>query len=151
MPAHDASTPGYIREEVNFKPAPSQRVGGLILGSGVQVDGIVQKIDTFLESRLRGSTSDRVSSETQEQTYQQLEGLIGELGDNGLSSSIRRVDLLRGCFRLVSISRSTTIDDRSDASESGPSSSPTMPETAIPIPRQLTLACSWNCTKRFAA
>ena len=28
----NANTPGYIREEVNFKPAPSQRVGGLVLG-----------------------------------------------------------------------------------------------------------------------
>src|SRR5690348_4399401 len=84
----NANTPGYIREEVALTPAPTQRNGNLLLGLGVQVTAIVQKIDHFVEERLRGSTSDRVSAETQEQTFQQLEGLLAELGDSDLSTSM---------------------------------------------------------------
>ena len=84
----NANTPGYIREEVNFQSAPTQRVGNLLLGLGVNVDGVVQKVDQFLEERLRGATSDAVSSDTQKQTFEQLEGLIAELGSTDLSTSL---------------------------------------------------------------
>ena len=84
----NANTPGYIREEVNLLPGPTQRVGGLLLGMGVNVQSVVQKIDHFLEERLRGSVSDKTGAETLEQTYTQLEGLINELGDTDLSSSL---------------------------------------------------------------
>ena len=84
----NANTPGYIREEVALKPGPTQRVGRLLVGSGVEVEAVVQKIDLFLEERLRRSVSDRASSETQEETYVRLEGLIGELGDTDLSTSL---------------------------------------------------------------
>ena len=84
----NANTPGYIREEVILSPAPTQRVGGLLLGLGVEVTAVVQKIDLFLEERLRASVSDRASSEAQEETYLQLEGLIGELSDTDLSTSL---------------------------------------------------------------
>jgi flagellar hook-associated protein 1 FlgK len=84
----NANTPGYIREEIVLSPAPSQKSGGLLLGLGVQVEAIVQKIDLFLEERLRGSVSDRASSEAQEELYVQLEELIGELTDTDLSTSL---------------------------------------------------------------
>ncbi|MBX3415426.1 MAG: flagellar hook-associated protein FlgK [Pirellulales bacterium] len=84
----NANTPGYIREEVVFAPAPTQQLGRLLLGLGVQVNGIVQKIDHFLEERLRGATSDRANASTQRDSYLQLEGLIGELSSTDLSSSL---------------------------------------------------------------
>ena len=84
----NANTPGYIREEVHFSPAPTQRQGNLMLGLGVEVKAVVQKIDRFLEERLRGSVSDMADAETQESSYTQLEGLIGELGDTDLSTSL---------------------------------------------------------------
>ncbi len=84
----NANTPGYIREEVVFAPAPTQRYGKLLLGLGVEVKAVIQKIDLFLEERLRGSVSDRVDAETQESSYTQLEGVIGELSDTDLSTSI---------------------------------------------------------------
>ena len=84
----NANTPGYIREEVNFVPAPTQRYGGLLLGLGVMVDSIQQKIDLFIEGRLRGATSDRASTQTQQQTYFQLEALLGGLSDTGLATSL---------------------------------------------------------------
>lgn len=84
----NANTPGYIREEVALAPALPQRLGDLLLGTGVDVQAVVQKIDLFLEQRLRGSLSDRIDAETQESSYLQLEQAIGELGDTDLSTSI---------------------------------------------------------------
>jgi len=84
----NANTPGYIREEVNFSPAPTQKIGDLLLGLGVDVTGVTQKIDKFLEERLRNATADRSNSEVKEKVYFQLEGLIGELSDTDISTSL---------------------------------------------------------------
>ena len=84
----NANTPGYIREEVLLTPGPTQKYGGVLLGTGVQVEAVFQKIDRFLEERLRGSVSDRASSEAQEEAYIQLEGLVNELTDTDLSTSL---------------------------------------------------------------
>jgi flagellar hook-associated protein 1 FlgK len=84
----NANTPGYLREEVVLTPAPTQKYGGLLLGLGVEVQAIIQKVDYFLEDRLRDATSDRAGSEVVEEAYSQLEGLINELGDTDLSSSL---------------------------------------------------------------
>jgi flagellar hook-associated protein 1 FlgK len=84
----NADTPGYIREEAVLVPAPPQRIGKLLLGTGVEVQAVVQKIDQFLEERFRRSVSDRVDAETQESTYLQLEAVIGELGDADLSTAM---------------------------------------------------------------
>jgi flagellar hook-associated protein 1 FlgK len=84
----NADTPGYIREEAVLVPAPPQRIGKLLLGTGVEVQAVVQKIDQFLEERFRRSVSDRVHAETQESSYLQLEAVIGELGDADLSTAM---------------------------------------------------------------
>jgi len=84
----NANTPGYIREEAVLVPGPSQEYAGVLLGMGVRVEAVVQKIDRFLEERLRGSVSERASSETQEEAYIELEGLVNELTDTDLSTSL---------------------------------------------------------------
>jgi flagellar hook-associated protein 1 FlgK len=84
----NANTPGYIREEVVFSTAPTQRLGKLLLGLGVEVEAVVQKVDHFLEQRLRTATSERSSNEVEEQTYLELEALYAELGDTDLSTAL---------------------------------------------------------------
>ena len=84
----NANTPGYIREETVFSPAPTQRLGPLLLGLGVQVKAVVQKIDNFLEERLRGAVSEKASAEAQENTFTQLEQIIGELTDTDISTAM---------------------------------------------------------------
>src|SRR5207249_3945504 len=84
----NSNTPGYIREDVVLAPTTTQRLGNLLLGTGVQVKAVVQKIDEFLEERLRGSDSDLASAQTQKDAYTQLESLLGELGDSDLSTSL---------------------------------------------------------------
>ena len=84
----NANTPGYIRQRPVFTPAPTQLIGDLPLGLGVQVDAIVQQSDKFLSDRLRAAVSDLAGSESQEEAYIQLEALIGELTDTDISSSL---------------------------------------------------------------
>jgi flagellar hook-associated protein 1 FlgK len=86
----NADTPGYIREEAILRPAPAVQYGSLLMGMGVEVDSIVQKIDKFLEQRLRGTISDRANAETQEENSVQLEAIVGELGDNDLSTAMNK-------------------------------------------------------------
>lgn len=84
----NVNTPGYIREEVQFETAPVQKKGDLVLGLGVSVTGVVQKVDAFLQERMRTASSEAANSATQEETFVQLESLIAELGDTDLSTSM---------------------------------------------------------------
>lgn len=84
----NANTPGYVRQEVVLTEAPTVRIGNLLLGSGVRVLGIIQRGDQFLDNQLRGAISDLANGVTQEQAYRQLEGLLGELNDTDLSTSL---------------------------------------------------------------
>lgn len=84
----NANTPGYIRQNLILTPGPTQRYGGLLLGLGVNVAAVVQQTDRFLEERVRNAASDLANSQTQDNTYVQLESLIGELSDTDLSTSL---------------------------------------------------------------
>ena len=84
----NANTPGYIRQSLVLTPAPTQRYGGLLLGLGVSVAAVKQQTDRFLEERVRNANSDLSNSAAQEDTYVQLESLIGELSDTDLSTSL---------------------------------------------------------------
>jgi flagellar hook-associated protein 1 len=78
----NANTPGYIRQEAVYVPAPVQRQGSLILGTGVLVDSIVQKLDTFVQERLVGARGDRANAELQEAAYRDLEVLLNEISSD---------------------------------------------------------------------
>jgi len=84
----NANTPGYIRQRLLQKAGPTYHYGGLLLGTGVQVEGIVQVIDKFLAERMRNATSDLAGTEAQADAYAGLEAIINELGDSDLSSSL---------------------------------------------------------------
>ncbi len=84
----NAGTPGYIREEVQLAAGSAYRKGNLVFGTGVDAQGIVQKIDSFLEQRIYGANTDAAGSGIRQSIYEQLEIQIGELGDTDLSSSI---------------------------------------------------------------
>jgi len=82
------TTPGYSREVVNYVPAPTQQIGTIALGTGVQVQGVVQVVDQYLEERLRGANSDVANSSQQSQTYQNLESIVGALQNNSIDSGM---------------------------------------------------------------
>ena len=82
----NANTPSYILETTQLEPGPTQRVGNLLLGSGVTVEGVTQQIDTFLEQRLQGAMSDSSDTQTQATAYTNLEQVSGELSSTDMST-----------------------------------------------------------------
>jgi flagellar hook-associated protein 1 FlgK len=86
----NANTPGYVRERVLYTPAPVMKLGDLTLGLGVEIAGVVQNIDRFVEERLRGVGGDRASAAVQEKVYSDLELILGELSDTDVSSSLTK-------------------------------------------------------------
>jgi flagellar hook-associated protein 1 FlgK len=79
----NANTPGYSREVENLTPGPTQRLGNVLIGSGVEVSGIVEQVNNYTLQSLYGANSDQSSTQTQSSTYQQLETLMGELSGSG--------------------------------------------------------------------
>lgn len=84
----NANTPGFIRERAIFTPAPTMKLGNLTLGLGVEVAGIVQSLDKFAEDRLRDAGGDRAGAEVQNQTYKDIEAILGELSATDVSSAL---------------------------------------------------------------
>ncbi|MDR1963195.1 MAG: flagellar hook-associated protein FlgK, partial [Planctomycetaceae bacterium] len=85
----NSQTPGYVRENLLLETGTSRKLGnGTVIGTGVQISGVVQVIDKFLEERLRSSTSDAMASATQEKFYTELEALLNETTEDDLSSSL---------------------------------------------------------------
>ena len=85
----NAGVPGYVREQVLMGAShPKKTGGGLALGTGVDVNGVIQMIDAYLEERLRNSQSDAMNSSTQSGVYSQLEFILNELTDQDLSTQL---------------------------------------------------------------
>jgi flagellar hook-associated protein 1 FlgK len=84
----NANTPGYIRQELIQTPVAGGRVGGVIVGYGVQAVGVVQKLDEFTVERLRQTESALAASEAQGTMFRQLESIFGELTSSDLSTQI---------------------------------------------------------------
>ena len=84
----NATTPGYIREELVLQTAIPYENGGLVFGTGANVAGIKQQIDKYLETRIHAANSELNTSAARETIFKQLENQIRELGDGDLSSSL---------------------------------------------------------------
>ena len=69
-----------------------QKIGNLVLGLGVQVDGIVDKIDKFVLDRLVGARGDRAGAEVSEDAYSEIENLLNGLsGETDLSTHVHQL------------------------------------------------------------
>lgn len=84
----NANTEGFIRERVNYAPAPVQRIGGLNIGLGVLVDSITQELDDYVANQLRDASADRESADLQNEAYKDIERILGELSSNDLSTGL---------------------------------------------------------------
>ena len=84
----NTDTPGYVREKLILAPAPTQRLGKLVMGSGVEVQGVVREVDSYLQERLRAAGSDMANGEMLEKIFIDLESAIGELTDGDLSTAL---------------------------------------------------------------
>ena len=83
----NASTPGYTRETVSFATTPSLQISpGHLLGTGVTVTGYQRVRDSFLDTQLRAQTMLQGSAQATQDGLGQIEGVINEPSDSGLSS-----------------------------------------------------------------
>jgi flagellar hook-associated protein 1 len=78
----NANTPGYLREEVVLKPAATQKMGGVLLGMGVQIEAVIQDVDNFLQERLRSAISGSSDTDAVQKSYSQLENALNALSDS---------------------------------------------------------------------
>jgi flagellar hook-associated protein 1 FlgK len=86
----NANTPGYSAQLLNQAASMATKRGRFYIGTGVTVQGISQAGIRTLETQLRESIGDAESSQVQSQVYRQLEAVIGELGENDISTYMSR-------------------------------------------------------------
>lgn len=84
----NANTPGYIREQLNLNTNLPYKSGQLVFGTGVQVDGIRQTVNQYLETRLHAANGDQSSAQAISDIYTQLQDALNELGENDLSTAM---------------------------------------------------------------
>ena len=84
----NAGTPGYIRENLVLNPSDPFRQGALIKGTGVEISGIQQQIDLFLETRIHSANTEYSAISERDTIYKQLENEIRELSGGDLSSGL---------------------------------------------------------------
>lgn len=86
----NANTPGFSTQTLDQVTSMAVKRGNFQVGTGVKVAGISQNGNRMLENQLRESISDADSSQVQSSLYQQLEAVVGELGDNDISTFLSR-------------------------------------------------------------
>jgi flagellar hook-associated protein 1 FlgK len=84
----NASTPGYVRDELSTHTAAPYRVGSIIVGAGAVATGVRQQLDGYLEQRIRVANTDYAASSARHETYQQLQSILQELGGEDFSTSL---------------------------------------------------------------
>ncbi|HAH44774.1 MAG TPA: flagellar hook-associated protein FlgK, partial [Planctomycetaceae bacterium] len=78
----------YIREELVLNPSAPYRQGALIVGTGVEISGIQQQIDLFLETRIHSANTDFSAIDERNTIFKQLENEIRELSGGDLSTGL---------------------------------------------------------------
>ena len=86
----NVNTPGYAREELILAPAQPQQFGNLELGQGVVPEAIIRVVDDYLFGRSIQAANDLAAAQVRDQAHTQLDDLVGELGDKGLSTALQR-------------------------------------------------------------
>ncbi len=85
----NATTAGYSRQVARMSPIRGGSYAPQVsIGAGVQITGIQRQIDEALQSRLWQTTSDQAAADAMLNLYSSIEGILGELGDNDLSSEL---------------------------------------------------------------
>ncbi len=86
----NAATPGYSRQIATLSPLRSSLSGRISVGTGVQVSDVRRQVDEALQARLWGGMSQHGAAEQQHAVLSQIESILGELGENDLSSELSK-------------------------------------------------------------
>ncbi len=79
----NAATEGYHRQRIEFSPAYATQIGELVLGGGVEVDGITRLINTFVEQQILQQQTAGGQIESQLNALTTIENTFGELSSSG--------------------------------------------------------------------
>ena len=82
----NANTPGYSVRDLHQTTAPFQNYPSYSIGLGVKLAGITRRTDSQFLSQLRNSFSEANNANSHAQSLGQIELLLGELGENDVSS-----------------------------------------------------------------
>jgi flagellar hook-associated protein 1 FlgK len=84
----NANTPGYSRQTVSLDESAPVEYGGLLLGTGVQVDQVTSQRSSLLQSQLNQETQQQSMQNSYLGTMQQVQTLFNETSGTGLESSL---------------------------------------------------------------
>ncbi|MDX2146047.1 MAG: flagellar hook-associated protein FlgK [Planctomycetota bacterium] len=85
----NASTPGFTRQVAFLEPLRGSSESSTSgVGKGVRIREVRRQIDEALEARLRASTSDEAAASQRSQTMTSIESILGELGEDDLSTNL---------------------------------------------------------------
>ena len=85
----NAATPGFHRRTIHLAGSRDEMiVAGAFVGTGVQLQSIRREVDTALQARFRGATSEQRANLIDQRFLTALEILQNELTDNDLSSAL---------------------------------------------------------------
>ncbi len=84
----NVNTEGYTRQKLVLEANTPVKIGGLVLGTGVNVLSISRVRDAFLDRQFRDSNQLMGGFEKQAQAIEMIESIINEPGDTGLQQSI---------------------------------------------------------------
>lgn len=84
----NSSNESYSRQTVAFETVTPDTIGGLEIGRGLDLGGINQIVDDFVESRLTDSIQKQGSAEASAEFLRSVDSIFYELDGTGLSDSI---------------------------------------------------------------
>jgi flagellar hook-associated protein 1 FlgK len=86
----NSATEGYHRQRVDFSPAYSSQQGSILIGGGVDIQGVTRVIDNLLEQEILRQQSSLGHVSQEFGTLRTIENVFGELSaeDSGLNATI---------------------------------------------------------------
>jgi flagellar hook-associated protein 1 FlgK len=84
----NAATEGYHRQEVDLKPMDEVYLNGVLVGQGVEFEGITRLIDVLLEAEIIRQESSLTQMSRELEALMTMESAFAELTTSALSSSM---------------------------------------------------------------
>jgi flagellar hook-associated protein 1 len=84
----NAATPGYSRQTASLVPLRNDISGRISVGTGVRITDVRRQVDDALQARLWSGMSYEAAASQEFGVLAQIESLLGELGENDLSSEL---------------------------------------------------------------
>src|SRR5271168_1830473 len=84
----NVNTPGYSRQVANFADSAPVQIGGLTLGTGVQISDVTSLRDSILDLRVNQETQQQGQLNAFLSNGQQIQGLFNETSGAGLQAPL---------------------------------------------------------------